>query len=365
MSTSDVTVDGIRGARPGREATVGVNLGPGVSAQPARPAERDGSSTARRNGRNGRNGEQPMVPKVEFSSYYGLPIINKPVWAAPDIPGYLFLGGLAGAGSVLAAGAQLTSRPALARVCKHGATMAAALSMTALVHDLGRRERFVNMLRVIKPSSPMSVGSWLLAGYGPCATIASLTEASGIAKPLGTLATAGAAALGPAIASYTAALISNTAVPAWHDGFKEMPFSFVSSAAASAGGLGLLGAPLAEAGPARVAGALGGALELASVQLMEHRMGIVKEAFHEGKAKRYSRLAQLFTGAGVLGALLGRRRRLASALSGACLMVGSACERFAIFEAGLNSAEDPKYTVVPQRRRLDARGGVPTPARRR
>jgi hypothetical protein len=353
MSRSDVTVEGIRGASPGRDAIVGASAGAGGPAPGARP------HTGR-----GRGGERAMVPEAEFSSYYGLPIINKPVWESPDIPGYLFLGGLAGASSVLAAGGQLTSRPMLARVCKHGAALGAALSLAALVHDLGRRERFLNMLRTFKPTSPMSVGSWLLAAYGPCAAAASLTELAGTAKPLGTLATIGAATIGPAVASYTAALVSDTAVPAWHEGFKEMPFAFVASATASAGGLGLLGSPLDEAGPARVAGALGGALELACVQVMEHRMGLVKEAFHEGKAKRYSRLAPAFTGAGVLGALLGRRSRLLSALSGAALMLGSACERWAIFEAGINSAEDPKYTVVPQRRRLDARSGVPTPAHR-
>ncbi|MDQ1441159.1 MAG: hypothetical protein QOG97_1387, partial [Acidimicrobiaceae bacterium] len=113
-----------------------------------------------------------MVPKAEFTSYYGLPILNAPVWHSPDIPGYLFLGGLAGASSVLAAGAHVTGRRDLAIRSKVVATGAIGLSAAALVHDLGRPSRFYNMLRVLKPSSPMSVGSWLLAAYGPAAAVA-------------------------------------------------------------------------------------------------------------------------------------------------------------------------------------------------
>ena len=105
-----------------------------------------------------------MVPRAEFRSYYGRPILKEPVWKTPDVPGYLFLGGLAGASSVLAAFAQASGNRGLARTSKVGATAAIGLSTVALVHDLGRPARFLNMLRVFKPSSPMSVGSWLLAG---------------------------------------------------------------------------------------------------------------------------------------------------------------------------------------------------------
>ncbi len=121
-----------------------------------------------------------MVPEAEFSSYYGRPVIKEPVWRTPDVPGYLFLGGLAGASSVLAAGAQLSGYRKLARVGKVGALGAISLSTVALIHDLGRPERFVNMLRVFKPSSPMSVGSWLLAAYGPVAGAAAVSEVTGI-----------------------------------------------------------------------------------------------------------------------------------------------------------------------------------------
>ena len=130
-----------------------------------------------------------MVPDAEFTSYYGRPVIKEPVWQAPDVAGYLFFGGLAGASSVLAASAHLSGHRELARVAKVGALGAISLSAAALVHDLGRPARFTNMLRVFKPSSPMSVGSWLLAGYGPVAGAAAVSEVTGILPAAGTAAT--------------------------------------------------------------------------------------------------------------------------------------------------------------------------------
>jgi formate-dependent nitrite reductase membrane component NrfD len=130
----------------------------------------------------------------------------------------LFLGGLAGAGSVIAAGAQLTGRPVLTRTMKSGCAAAAGLSLAALVHDLGRPGRFLHMLRTVKPTSPMSIGSWLLSAYGPAAGVAGLSDLTGVAPAIGGAATVAAAAIGPAVASYTAALVANTAVPAWQTG---------------------------------------------------------------------------------------------------------------------------------------------------
>jgi formate-dependent nitrite reductase membrane component NrfD len=178
-----------------------------------------------------RAGAEIMVPDAEFTSYYGRPVIKEPVWKTPDVPGYLFLGGLAGASSVLGAGAQLSGYRELAKVAKVGALGAISLSAVALVHDLGRPGRFVNMLRVFKPSSPMSVGSWLLAAYGPVAGAAAVSEVTGLLPKAGLAATLGAGLLGPGIATYTAALICDTAVPGWHEGYREMPYVFAGSAA--------------------------------------------------------------------------------------------------------------------------------------
>jgi formate-dependent nitrite reductase membrane component NrfD len=245
----------------------------------------------------------------------------------------------------------------LARATKVGSATAAGLSVAALIHDLGRPSRFLNMLRTFKPTSPMSVGSWILAAFGPAAAVAAASEVTGKARGAGAVATAGAAVCGPGLAAYTAALTANTAVPAWHDAHRHLPFVFAASAATSAAGLGLLGAPLAEAAPVRRLGVVAGATELASSRIMRQRLGLAAEAFEAPRAKRYGRYAEALTAGGVLAAaLLARRNRVAAALSGVALMAGSGCARFAIFEAGIASAEDPKYTVVPQRQRLEARG---------
>jgi hypothetical protein len=297
-----------------------------------------------------------MVPPAEFTSYYGKPVINSPVWSSPDIPGYLFLGGLAGGSALLGAGAQLTGRPALATAAKTGAFGAGCLSTVALVHDLGRPERFLNMLRVVKVTSPMSIGSWLLAGFVPAAGVAAGCALTGRLPRIGAAATASSALLGPGVAAYTAALISDTAVPAWHDGHREMPFVFTGSAAMAAGGLGLLAAPLAQSAPARNLGLAGLAIEAAAYERMRSRMGImVAEPYDTGRGGAYIRAGQVLSVLGAAGALLGRRNRAVSALSGAAFLAASAATRWGIFHAGLASASDPKYTVIPQRARLQAR----------
>jgi len=338
--------------RPDREALTGVNQrsagGHDAAAEPA---------GNRRKRRGGRRAEQAMVPEAEFSSYYGRPVVKEATWAPLDIAGYLFLGGLAGASSPLAAGAQLSGRPGLARPLKLGAAGAISLSLVALVHDLGRPARFLNMLRVFKPTSPMSVGVWILTAYAPAAGVAALGELVPLGRltPLAKLGTAGAAMLGPAVASYTGVLIANTATPAWHEGHREMPFVFVGSAASAAAGLGLLGAPLAENGPARRLAMIGALAELTAVRLLERRVGVVAETYHRGRAGALMRAAEALTVVGVLGAArTGHRTRLGAALSGAALLGASACARFGIFEAGLQSARDPKYTVQPQRERKQA-----------
>ena len=182
----------------------GSRAGPGAGAGRAAPRSRWRGK--------GQRGERPVVPRAEFRSYYGLPILKEPVWRSPDVPGYLFLGGLAGASSVLAAFAHRSGNQELARVAKTGAAGAIGLSGIALVHDLGRPSRFLNMLRVFKVSSPMSVGSWLIAVYGPAAVAAAATALTGRLPRAGAAATVGAAALGSGVATYTAALLSDTAV---------------------------------------------------------------------------------------------------------------------------------------------------------
>lgn len=313
-----------------------------------------------------------MVPRAEFRSYYGRPVLKAPVWK-DDIAYYFFLGGLSAGASLLGAGADLTGRPALRRGTRLAALGSLAAGAGFLVKDLGRPERFLNMLRVLKPTSPMSVGTWVLTAYGPAVGVAAVSEllprrvrrtalgrlVDGLARPAGL----SAAALAPAVASYTAVLLSQTAVPAWNESQEELPFVFTASAAASAGGLGMIVAPPAEAGPARRLAMYGGLVELAASRRLENRLGLVGEAFLTGRARQELERASRLTLAGVLGStLLGRRSRLAAVASGAALLAGGFYERLGLLHAGTASTEDPRYVVEPQRARLDA--GTSSPGRR-
>lgn len=327
--------------------------------------------------RRGQGGDgAPVVPDATFTSYYGRPVLKASPWQE-DIPAYLFLGGLAAGSSLLGAGADLTDRPALRQAGRLAALTGITLGFAALVRDLGRPSRFVNMLRVAKPTSPMSVGTWLLSVYGPLAGVAGAAEIASALPPklgwaqrfvgrLGRPAGIGAAVVAPVVASYTAVLLADTATPAWHDAYHELPFVFAGSAAAASGGLGMMAVPVSEAGPARrmaLAGAVG---ELAAERRMDESMGLAAEALHTGTPGRLMRASKAMTVAGVAAAAAvellskphasSRWARTASVAGGAALVAGSICARFAIFGAGQESARDPKYTVVPQRERLDRRG---------
>jgi formate-dependent nitrite reductase membrane component NrfD len=310
-----------------------------------------------------------VVPDAHFTSYYGRPVVKASPWEK-DIPAYLFLGGLAAGSSLLAAGADRSDRPALRRVGRLGALAGISLTFAALVHDLGRPSRFLNMLRVAKPTSPMSVGTWILFVYSPGAGLAGAAELAEIlplprrlrwvrlplrfaARPAGLVA----ATLAPAVASYTAVLLADTATPAWHEAHRELPFVFVGSAAAAAGGLGMMLAPVDQAGPARRLAALGAVTELVAEHRMETSMGIAAETLHTGTAGRLMQASRYLTAGGaIIGTLAARRSRAAAVVAGAAQLAGSVCTRFGVFEAGQASARDPKYTVVPQRDRLEQRG---------
>jgi formate-dependent nitrite reductase membrane component NrfD len=337
------------------------NFGEDRPATPASAGQRRG----RRKGGRGHRGERAMVPDVEFTSYYGRPILKASPWTA-DIPAYLFTGGLAGGSALIAAGADLTARPGLRRVARLGALGAISASFALLVHDLGRPSRFLNMLRVAKVTSPMSVGTWILTAFAPLAGAAAAAELRDLlpsrlaraGRLLGAIerpAGLGAAVLGPALMSYTAVLMADTATPTWHEGHREMPFVFVGSSFVAAAGLGLLAAPARETVPARILALGGAALELGAEHHMEGSLGLAAETLHQGRAGTLMRLSKALTITGAAGAVFaGRNRRIAS-VAGAALLAASACTRFAIFEAGQASARDPKYTVVPQRARRDQR----------
>lgn len=294
-----------------------------------------------------------MVPEPEFESYYGRPILKRPVWKQPDVPIYLFVGGVAGVSAVLAEGAAVTGRPELERVCRLMAAGGAAVGTVALVHDLGRPSRFLNMLRVFKPTSPLSVGSWILAPFGGLAAVSAASLLTGRLTAIGRLAGLGAAVLGPPLATYTAALLSNTAIPAWHEAYREMPFLFAGSASTAAGGLAMMTTPPKQAGPARRLAVAGALLELAASERVRIRLGELHEPYAQGRPGTLLRAARRLTLAGAVGSALSGRSRLVAATSGLALASASLLTRFGVFQAGLASADDPKYVVKPQRERVN------------
>jgi hypothetical protein len=283
---------------------------------------------------------------VEVRTYYDQPVLKEPVWK-PEIPWYFFAGGMAGAAAPLAFGAGLRGNDALARRAWLVALTGASVSPVLLIKDLGRPERFYNMLRVFKVTSPMSVGSWALAGFGTATGLSVL----GL-RP----ARVAAAALGPLVSTYTAALVADTAIPVWHEARGELPLLFAASSAGSAGAALTLITPAAQAGPARRLAVAGAAAGLGLMHTMERGLGELGRPYHEGDAGRYGRAAKALTAAGAVTlAMVGRRSRAAGALGAAAVLAGAACERWSVFRAGFQSARDPNYVVKPQRERVASR----------
>ena len=295
--------------------------------------------------------EERQVPDATFRSYYGQPVVRAPVWATFDIAGYLFLGGLAGGSSLLAAGAHAVGQPTVSQRAKLTAAASAVVSLGLLVHDLGRPARFLNMLRVFKPTSPMNVGSWLLAAYAPAALAAAGASMSGRAPRIGVTATTTAAVLAPFVASYTGVLISDTAVPAWHDGADEMPVAFVGSSAMAAGGMSLLLSGVSGTSAARRFAVAGAVVELVALERMRHRLGIVAETYRRGPQQWLLRAGRTLAISGAIATVALRRNDAACRVAGACLVAASVATRFGIFGAGVDSANDPRFTIEPQRTR--------------
>jgi len=176
----------------------------------------------------------PQNPKQE--SYYGLPALKAPVWTW-EVPLYFFLGGIAGMSACTGFIAQLFhGGSALIRFCLWTGLVGAALCPLLLIADLGRPMRFLNMLRVFKLRSAMSLGAWILAAFSGCAVLGVLCFellSRGFTNPLLTsllwLGLTSAAATGLLLASYTAVLIGATAIPVWSENRKLLPVHFLTS----------------------------------------------------------------------------------------------------------------------------------------
>ena len=206
--------------------------------------------------------------------YYSRPLLKAPVWTW-EVPVYFFAGGIAGIAALMAAlGLWTGADRALVRTAHTVAAAGALASPLLLISDLGRPGRFLNMLRVFKWQSPMSVGAWTLAVFGPAAIAAALLDLAG---PTGILATSitvavnvTAAATGLVLATYTGVLLGITVIPVWARHATILPLHFgASSLGATASVLELVG----HREPSLHALALGAALVETAVAVRLHLSG--------------------------------------------------------------------------------------------
>ncbi|MGI8745030.1 MAG: NrfD/PsrC family molybdoenzyme membrane anchor subunit [Bryobacteraceae bacterium] len=256
-------------------------------------------------------------------TYYDRPLLKPPVWEI-DIPIYYYLGGAAGAALVLGAAAQFDGDPRLATFtqrCHWIGIIGSSAGGALLIHDLGRPARFLNMLRVFRPTSPMNMGAWILSGTAPLAITAGLFQGR-----IGQIAGYGAGLFGLGLAGYTGVLLSNTAIPVYQQSRRILPVLFLASAAASAASI--LDLIIDEPRAARITFAFGTAGRLTELTAGS-RMPISGTLW---------KAATVLTGASLLVSLIPGKSRSRRKWAGVLGAVGSLCLRLAVHYAGKASA---------------------------
>ena len=299
-----------------------------------------------------------------LTGYYGLPLFKPPQWKW-EVPGYFFAGGAAGAAAIIAGAGQVCGAdPRLVRDARWIAALGGAISPALLISDLGRPERFLNMLRVFKLQSPMSVGSWTLAVFSSAAAAALFFDASlrGRSLPaitIGAASQAVATLTGMPLATYTGVLLGATVIPVWAESAAELPVHFAASGLGSA--VSLL--ELKDHESHRALNALGigsSAVETVMGLRMAAKREPALKALKTGRAGWMSRAAAVLSGplplvlrllAGSSGARSSRRlRRMAAAST----VVGSVLTRYAWVGSGRASAADPSLPLELSSRRSSA-----------
>lgn len=179
--------------------------------------------------------ESAPFPPNGPPSYYGQPLLKAPVWTW-EIPAYFVVGGIAGMAAMLAAVASLAGlESGLAADARWVALAGALLSPCLLISDLGRPARFLNMLRIFKPQSPMSVGAWTLIAFsgvvgGSLAARIAIEEAPAVFLMFDVLG----AVLGLVLATYTGVLLGVSVVPVWVAHAARLPLLFAASSLGAA-----------------------------------------------------------------------------------------------------------------------------------
>ncbi len=299
---------------------------------------------------------------LEDPTYYDRPVLKEPVWISA-VPVYFWVGGAAGAAAALGGVAQFADREGFDGLIERARVLTAiggGIGTSLLVLDLGKPSRALNMLRVFRPSSPMSVGSWLLAGVAPLAAASSILHRfDGPLGAAGEAAGLASGALGVPLAGYTAVLLSNTAVPVWQGTRRTLPALFMSSAVTTAAGLlGMLDLDEREERVVRRFGVAGRIADLMASKAVEREADSIDQVgrpLHEGVAGTLWKASEALTAASLALSLLpGRRTRFRRVVEGTIGAAGSLAMRFAIFHAGKASARDPRATFHQQRAGLGA-----------
>ena len=293
-------------------------------------------------------------PIARRPGYYGEPVVKPPVWTW-EIPVYFFIGGLSGIAAVIALAGLIFHRNDLARAAMWLAAIGAVFAPVLLTADLGRPRLFLNMLRVFKYRSPMSVGAWIVSIFGACAIpglIALELHAlhvfsSGVdqfLKILAGLLIAGSAFWGILLATYTGVLLGATAIPAWFLHRIFLPIHFGAAGLGSAAALlELLGHRIA---PLNAIGFLAAGIETALwIWLEINRHGAADRALHAGHS------GWLIRGSEILSGPLALILRLANLvpLAGISFLLGALINRFGWISAGKVCARDPEAVFASQR----------------
>jgi len=287
--------------------------------------------------------------------YYGQPVVKPPVWTW-EIPLYFFFGGMAGMSAVIASGAIIFHHLDLARAALWIAAIGGAvISPILLIMDLGRPRLFLNMLRVFKHRSAMSMGAWILSGFGACAVpglIALELHAQqifpGTLDQLLRLAAGififGSAIFGTLLATYTGVLIGATAIPAWFLHRTLLPIHFGTAGLGSAAGmLELLGHRILAL---NFLGFYAAAVESALlIWLSVDKHGVADRAIHEHGSGWLIRIAEILNGP--LALVL----RLFGLIPFAAIsfLTGSLISRVGWIAVGKVSAADPEAVFASQR----------------